>query len=128
MALLIGDANVVLGGMLNMTKKLNSLGLNRKMEFEADARGMELMASAKINPQGMLTIFEKLLKKELKKQRSKERNSLSVNSNKLFSYLSTHPLAENRLAKLERKIKNNSGKIWIPLYPDSQWKKIKPKD
>ena len=128
LALFMGDTNVVLDGILNMTDQLNSLGLNRKMEFEADAKGMELMLNAKINPQGMLTIFEKLLKKELKQQKGKEDNSSSANTNKLFSYLSTHPLAENRLAKLERKIKNNSEKLWIPLYPNSHWKKIKPKD
>ena len=127
LALVMGDANVVLDGMLNMTEQLNSLGLNRKMEFEADAKGMDLMLDAKINPQGMLTIFKKLLKEELKEQKIKTGNSSSENSNKLFSYLSTHPLAENRLAKLEEQIKNNSGRLWIPLYPDSQWEQIKPK-
>ena len=109
LAFVMGDVNVVLDGMLNMTDQLNSLGLNRKMEFEADVRGMELMLNAKINPQGMLTIFKKILKKELKQQKNKADNFSSANSNKLFSYLSTHPLAENRLAKLKRKIKNNSG-------------------
>ena len=82
------------------------------------------MFNAKINPQGMLTIFEKLLKEELKEH--KRKNS-SENSNKLFSYLSTHPLAEDRLEKIQKQIKNNSDKFWIPLYPDSQWEKIKPK-
>ena len=95
------------------------------MEFEADAKGIELMLNAKINPQGMLTIFENLLK-ENKKNKGKEETSSSVNSNKLFSYLSTHPLPGNRLAVLKNQIKNNSKKLWIPLYPDSQWKKMKP--
>ena len=72
------DANVVLDGILIMTEQLNSLGLSRKMEFEADAKGMELMFNAKINPSGMLTIFGKLLKEELKVQKIKEGKLIKI--------------------------------------------------
>ncbi len=128
LALVMGDANVVMDGIVNIAGQLNTLGLSRKMEIEADSKGMQLMLQAKINPQGMLTIFEKLLKEELKLKENKEDSSTSKKAKKIFSYLSTHPSAKSRLKKLEEQIKINSKKLWIPLYPNSQWNKIKPKD
>jgi len=83
---------------------------------------------AKINPQGMLSIFKKLLKEELKSEENKKNNSSSKGMKEVFSYLSTHPSAESRLKKLEKQINNNSEKNWIPLYPNSNWNEIKPQD
>ncbi|MEK9627963.1 MAG: M48 family metallopeptidase [Nitrospinota bacterium] len=128
MALVVGDANVVLDGVLSMAGELNTLGLSRKMELEADSRGVELMLQAKINPEGMITIFEKLLEKELEIEKKASTLSKSEDSSNWFSYLSTHPSAEIRIKNLNKQIRKNKGKIWIPLYPDSQWNKIKPKD
>lgn len=128
LALVMGDANVVLDGMINIAGQLNTLGLSRKMELEADEKGMELMLNAKINPKGMVTIFEKLLKEEVKEGGGNPSKSVSEKSDKLFSYLSTHPSAKSRINKLENLIGQNEEKFWIPLYPDSQWKKIRPKD
>jgi len=84
------------------------------------------MLHAKINPQGMLSIFEKLMKEELRLEVSKNSSSTKKNSRKIFSYLSTHPSAQSRLKILDNQIKENSKKFWIPLYPNSNWSKIKP--
>jgi len=128
LTLVMGDANVVLEGMINLAGQLNTLGLSRKMELEADARGMELMLNAKINPHGMVTIFEKLLEEELKENEDNPGKPASKKSNNLFSYLSTHPSAGSRLNNLKKQVGQNKKGFWIPLYPDSQWQKIRPKD
>ena len=96
------------------------------METEADIKGIELMLEAKINPKGMLSIFKKLLKEELKLEENKKNSTITKNAKKVFSYLSTHPSAKSRIKELEIKIKNNSEKLWIPLYPNSNWIEIKP--
>jgi predicted Zn-dependent protease len=96
------------------------------METEADIKGIELMLEAKINSKGMLSIFKKLLKEELKLEENKKNSSISKNAKEVFSYLYTHPSAKIRIKELENKIKNNSEKLWIPLYPNSNWNEIKP--
>ena len=128
LALVLGDANAVMESVVSIAGQLNTLGLSRKMETEADIRGVELMLAAKINPQGMLSIFKKLLKEELKLEENNKNSSASKNAKEVFSYLSTHPSAKSRLKKLEKQIKNNSGKFWIPLYPNSNWNEIKPRN
>ena len=128
LALVLGDANAVMESAVSIAGKLNTLGFSRKMETEADMKGVELMLDAKINPQGMLSIYNKLLKKELKLEENKKNVSTSKNVKEIFSYLSTHPSAKSRLKKLEKKIKNNADKLWIPLYPNTHWNEIKPRD
>jgi beta-barrel assembly-enhancing protease len=128
LSLILGDVNAVMESVVSLAGQLNTLGFSRKMEVEADIKGVELMLDAKINPQGMLTIFKKLLKEELKLDENKKNSSIPKNTKELFSYLSTHPSAKSRIAKIEEHIKNNSKKRWIPLYPDSNWNKIQPRD
>ena len=128
LALVLGDANAVMESAVSIAGKLNTLGFSRKMETEADMKGVELMLGAKINPQGMLSIYNKLLKEELKLEENKKNVSTSKNVKEIFSYLSTHPSAKSRLKKLEKKIKNNAEKLWIPLYPNTHWNEIKPRD
>ena len=126
LALVREDANAVMESVVGIAGQLNTLGFSRKMETEADIKGIELMLEAKINPKGMLSIFKKLLKEELKLEENKKNSSISKNAKEVFSYLSTHPSAKIRIKELENKIKNNSEKVWIPLYPNSNWNEIKP--
>lgn len=128
LALVLGDANAVMESTVSIAGQLDTLGFSRKMETEADIKGVELMLDAKINPQGMLSIYNKLLKEELKLEENKKNNSSSKGMKEVFSYLSTHPSAKSRLKKLENKINKISGKYWIPLYPNSNWNEIKPRD
>jgi beta-barrel assembly-enhancing protease len=128
LTLVLGDANTLMESVVSIVEQLNTLGFSRKMETEADIKGVELMLGAKINPQGMLSIFKKLLKEELKLEENKKNLSSSKNAKEVFSYLSTHPSAKSRLKKIDNHIKNNSNKLWIPLYPNSHWNEIKPKD
>jgi len=126
MNLVLGDANTVMKIAINIAGNLNTLGFSRKMETEADIKGLEMMLDAKINPQGMLSIFKKLMKEELKLVKNKKNTSKYFYE--IFSYMSTHPSAKSRLNKLEALIANNSEKLLIPLYPNSNWNEIKPRD
>jgi len=128
LALVMGDANAIMESVVGIAGQLNTLGFSREMETQADIKGVELMLDAKINPQGMLSIFEKLLKKELQLTEDTKNDSSYKGAKEIFSYLSTHPSAKSRLKKLEKQIAQNSGKFWIPLYPNSNWNKIKPRD
>ncbi len=128
LTLVLGDANTVMESAVSIAGQLNTLGFSRKMETEADIKGVELMLDAKINPQGMLSIFKKLLKEELKLEENKKNSSSSKGMEEVFSYLSTHPSAKSRLENLENQINKNSEKYWIPLYPNSNWNEIKPRD
>jgi beta-barrel assembly-enhancing protease len=128
MTLVLGDANTVMEIAINIAGQLKTLGFSRKMETEADIKGIKMMLDAKINPQGMLSIFKKLMKEELKLEGNKKNKSTSKYFYEIFSYMSTHPSAKSRLHKLEALLTNNSNTLFIPLYPNSNWNEIKPRD
>ena len=127
MTLVLGDANTVMEIAINIAGQLKTLGFSRKIETEADIKGIKMMLDAKINPQGMLSIFKKLMKEELKLEGNKK-NTTSKYFYEIFSYMSTHPSAKSRLKKIEDLIANNSEKLLIPFYPNSNWNEIKPRD
>jgi beta-barrel assembly-enhancing protease len=128
MTLILGDANTVMEIAINIAGQLQTLGFSREMETEADIKGLEMMLDAKINPQGMFSIVKKLMKEELKLEGNKKNTSTSKYFYEIFSYMSTHPSAKSRLKKLEAMIANNSEKLFIPLYLNSNWNEIKPRD
>jgi beta-barrel assembly-enhancing protease len=126
--LVLGDTNTVMESAISIAAQLQTLGLSRKMETEADIKGVKMMLDAKINPQGMLNIFKKIMKEELKLEGNKKNTSTSKYFYDIFSYMSTHPSAKSRLKKIEDLIANNSEKLIIPLYLNSNWNEIKPRD
>mgnify|MGYP006426569909 CR=1 FL=1 len=128
MTLVLGDTNSVMEIAIYIAGQLNTLGFSRKMETEADIKGVEMMLDAKINPQGIFSIFKKIMKEELKLEENNKNTSTSKYFYEIFSYMSTHPSAKSRLNKLEALIANNSEKLLIPLYPNLNWNEIKPRD
>ena len=120
LALFRGDANAVMESVVGIAGQLNTLGFSRKMETEADIKGIELMLDAKINPKGMLSIFKKLLKEELKLEKNKKFHPYLKMPRNFFSYLSTHRSAKIRIKELENKIKNNSKKTLDPSLSEFQ--------
>ena len=128
MTLVLGDTNSVMEIAIYIAGQLNTLGFSRKMETEADIKGVEMMLDAKINPQGIFSIFKKIMKEELKLEENNKNTSTSKYFYEIFSYMSTHPSAKSRLNKLEALIANNSEKLFIPLYPNLNWNEIKPRD
>ncbi len=66
------------------------MNYSRKLEKQADEEGMQLMEKNKIDPKGMLQLMQKL----------KESNDDS--SMKALSFLSSHPLTDERITDAER--------------------------
>lgn len=123
-ALIVGDVNSTMDKVVNLASTLETLGLSREMEAEADRKGMELILAANIDPNGMIRVYEKLEKSSQEEEINQQENS----DIKLFSYFSTHPSSRNRLSSLKKQIKSHENRTWEPLFPNRNWNEIKPKN
>lgn len=127
LTLLIGDVNAVMEGIVSLAGELETLGLSREMEAEADRKGMELILAANIDPHGMIRIFEKLTQEKSSQEGAiREKAVTEENDSELFSYFSTHPSSQNRLEKLEKQMKPHESRTWTPLFPNLNWNEMKP--
>ena len=86
-AALSGDASGMLSYGLQAAQTLQTLSYSREAEVQADERGLALLEQAGINPEGMMSFFEKL---------GKEQEDTSP-----FRYFSTHPPTNTRRQHLE---------------------------
>ena len=84
LALVRGDANTVMENVVGIAGQLNTLGFSRKMETEADIKGIELMLEAKSTLRECWVFLKKLLKEELKLEENKRSSSISKNDKKVF--------------------------------------------
>ena len=125
--LFLGDINAVMEGIVQLAGELETLGLSREMEEEADRKGMELILSANIDPHGMIRIFEKLMQEDSMHNEPPEIKA-DEKKEKFSSYLSTHPSGQSRLAQLEAQMNAHETKVWTPLFPNLDWNKIKSKN
>lgn len=123
--LFLGDVNSVMEGIVQLAGQLETLGLSREMEAEADQKGMELILAANIDPHGMIRIFKKLMQEDFSQKKLPKGKPVSE-ENDLSSYFSTHPSSQNRLARLEKQMRSHENRIWTPLFPNLDWNEIKP--
>lgn len=91
---LLGDLSTLMNVATTIGGNLESLMYSRKFEFEADNNGWMYLEQARIDPQGMVTFFEKL-------------QAISGNEKieKSMSILSTHPATTDRISNLKKKEK-----------------------
>ena len=122
--LFLGDVNSVMEGIVQLAGQLETLGLSREMEEEADQKGMELILAANIDPHGMIRIFKKLMQEDFSQKKLPKGKPVSE-ENDLSSYFSTHPSSQNRLARLEKQMRSHENRIWTPLFPNLDWNEIK---
>jgi len=122
--LFLGDVNSVMEGIVQLAGQLETLGLSREMEAEADQKGMELILAANIDPHGMIRIFKKLMQENFSQKKLPKGKPVSE-ENDLSSYFSTHPSSQNRLARLEKQMRSHENRIWTPLFPNLDWNEIK---
>jgi predicted Zn-dependent protease len=70
----------------------NQLNFSRDMEREADRIGYGVMTQAGFQPQGFVTMFEKL------------QQAARLNDNGSFPYLRTHPMTTERMAEMQSRL------------------------
>ena len=77
---------------------------SRGFESEADEEGLALLHRAAINPEGLVTFFEKLraLEQEKVETMAGEENSEAMETT--LKFLSTHPATEDRIENLRQRI------------------------
>jgi predicted Zn-dependent protease len=81
-------ANAVIAGGQALAIQ-NQLNFSREMEREADRIGLGVMSHAGFEPQGFISMFEKL------------QQSSRLNDSGAFPYLRTHPLTTERIAEIQ---------------------------
>lgn len=97
-------------GAANAVNTLGSLRFSRLNEEEADLKGQGLLMKANINPAGMLDFFARM-------------NDLDGEMPKRLTYLSTHPVPDDRIAYLYKNIKSpHTGPV---LLPDVDWQEFR---
>lgn len=109
---LTGDVSGIMAFVLEGAHVLQSLSYSRFAEEEADRKGMALLLAAGINPDGMISFFEYV----------KEQHG-DNNQNPLWRYLSTHPTAGDRVAKL-REQAQSAIQPGHSLFPLDDWQQI----
>ncbi|CAN5485115.1 hypothetical protein BH11BAC2_BH11BAC2_13830 [soil metagenome] len=92
LSLLFHDVNGIVGTLINNAQGLQQLSYSRDYEKEADLSGFELMKKKKLDPDGMISLFEIL--------ENEERQELP-------GFFSSHPLTPDRISYLKKEIKEN---------------------
>jgi predicted Zn-dependent protease len=107
---LTGDAGQ-LGQVLGAAGSLGVLGYQRGDEAEADREGMRLMQAARLDPTGMVGVFEILQEQD-------------TDLPGVFEYLSSHPATDARLSEM-KKLAKKAHYEPVALLPDVDWKAIR---
>ena len=108
--LVLGDASSFINLIAQNGQQIQQLSYSRELELEADREGLQLLLKNNINPDGMLSLLEKL----------KDENSGSI----IPEFLSTHPLPDSRIEALKKLLVNHSVKTTHSDL-DSIWLKLK---
>jgi predicted Zn-dependent protease len=109
---LLGGYSDLVAVISGYGSRLESLMYSRRFEFEADNRAFDYMTRAGIDPQGMITFFEKLQKM----------HGDSINNN-YTSILSTHPPTADRIDNLKEKVKTSTAQNLAPEIHIEEFKK-----
>jgi beta-barrel assembly-enhancing protease len=89
--LVLGDANTA---MILVAHQISTQFFSRKVEAEADAKGLALLLKKNINGEGMATFFKKLAK-------------LNPTQSDIPEWVSSHPDTKNRILAADAFVKNH---------------------
>ncbi|HEY7654692.1 MAG TPA: M48 family metallopeptidase [Methylomirabilota bacterium] len=107
---LTGDVTGPLAYGLQTARTLGALRYSRRAEEEADTEGMKMLLAARVDPRGMISFFETIQKEE-------------GNGAKALTYLSSHPAAADRIARLKAMAATWRGTP-EPLLPREDWPEL----
>lgn len=99
-----------LGSALDAARTLDRLRYQRADESSADREAVRLLAAARIDPRGMVTVLQKM-------QQS------TAAALEPPAYLSTHPALDERIATLQR-LADETPLDPLPLLPESRWSEL----
>ena len=85
---MFSDVNGIMTIIAENAENLNALSYSRKFENEADSEGLQLMLNNHVNARGMLNLFQRIKSDE----------------KALPSFLSTHPVTDERIAQISKQI------------------------
>jgi predicted Zn-dependent protease len=104
---LTGDVTGPLAYGLQAARVLGELRYSRSAEEEADREGFRMLVAARVDPAGLIAFFETVRKEEGPRPEA-------------FTYLSSHPLSADRIARLTALAAAHRGPI-EPVVPDTDW-------
>jgi predicted Zn-dependent protease len=109
--LLIGDAGGVLGTLASAAPFLLTQKYSRGFEREADRSGYQLLIGANVNPDGLVSFFEKLKAEEarMREKIRKQTGDVGELLNQLPEFMSTHPTTDSRIADLRQMVAAHTG-------------------
>ena len=87
-SIVLGNPSGLGGVMKQLGVELMTLKFGRAQETEADVTGLQLLYQAKINPEGMITFFQRLAEKDEGR----------------VEWLSTHPMSSGRAERLKTEL------------------------
>lgn len=106
---LVGDVNGIMAMIAAATPALLSLNYSRSFETAADEQGFALLEATDINPNGLVSFFEKIIEEEkarLAKVEDEDRRAVMEN---LMPLLSSHPATEERIENMQDMIADSDG-------------------
>lgn len=126
LTLITGDMNGTMNAVLDVAGELGGLSYGRKMEREADRKGMEMILASGVDPAGMVRMFEKLEKEETRLLGDGESHNPGSegDSTSWTEYLSTHPAGKGRISRLKKQAAKAGKKPYTSLLPDLDWKAL----
>jgi len=106
-----GDLTGAMAYGIESARLLGTLRYSRQLETEADVGGLRMLLAADIDPRGMIAFFETM--------QDQDRRAPTATR-----YLTSHPLAAERLETLKQLAASHTG-AFRPLLPGRDWTELR---
>lgn len=132
LSVITGDVGGISGLILEQANNIKEMANSRSYEREADEIGVDYMKERNIDPNGMVHLFENLLKYSENPSDSVSISTLPtldslqyVDKEEYLEILSSHPTSQQRIAYLTEKITSEHFTIEANTKRDSLWQLLK---
>jgi len=102
-------------GFIQLAGTMGQLSYSRQNESEADAIGGDILKKADIKPKSLILFFDKLPDFDV---------GLNDGLQNILSYLSTHPMTDERIGDLEKRFEDDQT-AYQPAMSKSDWAALK---